>query len=94
MTLLAVLSGLSTKILKGLNATLTIQPPQLLVVDQHAFAADHEKQTAIAKAPAYRRQIAQADANGRIVRSKTEIANRGPISPNHFTRPPLTDLKT
>src|SRR3954453_6101589 len=40
----------------NLQPRLGIQPPQLLVVDQHAFAADHEKQTAIAKAPAHRRQ--------------------------------------
>src|SRR4051794_21012616 len=64
------------------------------MVDQDAFAAEHEQKTAIAKTPSNRRQLTQLGSDGSVIRPHTEVSHRGPIRPDHFTRPPLTDLKT
>jgi hypothetical protein len=63
------------------------------MVDEHAFAADHEKKTAIAKTPPNRRQLTQPGSDDSVIRPQTEISHRGSIRPDHFTRPPLTHLK-
>src|SRR3954451_19134905 len=78
----------------NLKPLLRIQSPQLFVVDQDAFAAEHEQKTAIAKTPPNRRQLTQLGSDGSVIRPHTEVSHRGPIRPDHFTRPPLTDLKT
>ena len=78
----------------NLKPFLGIQTPQLLVIDRNAFAAEQEKQAAIAKPPPDSRQLAQPCANDRIVGPHAAIAHRGSIRPDHCTRPPLADLKT
>jgi hypothetical protein len=63
------------------------------VIDQDAFATEHEKKTAIAKTPPNRRQFTQPGSDDSVIRPQTEISHQGSIRLDHFTRPPLTHLK-
>ena len=74
---------------------LPVKPVDAIDARGLAFPSQQDEQPPVlAKPAACRRQLTQPDANGRVVRPKAEITHRGPISPNRFTRPPLTDLKT
>ena len=63
------------------------------MVHGQTLAAHQHQQPAIAELAADRRQFAHAGAHGRIVGPITAIAHRGPVGPEHRTRPPFAHLE-
>jgi hypothetical protein len=75
-----------------LQSFLAIEPAQLFVVHDDAFAREQDMQPPIAEPSANGGQFAQPCPDRRVVRSGTAVADRSAIGSERRTRPPLADL--
>ena len=75
-----------------LQPFLAVEPAQLLVVHDDAFAREQDVQPAIAEPPANGRQFAQPRPHRRIVRPTAAVAHRCAVGSERRTRPPLAHL--